>query len=190
MTTDPTPFATSADLDAWLAANHARESELIVLLYKAKSGVASITWDDMVEACLCWGWIDGVKKSYDNISYTQRITPRKPRSSWSKRNVAHVERLTAEGRMRPPGQAQVDAAKADGRWDAAYAGPSDMVIPDDFLAALDKVPAARATYDGLTRAWLFSIYHALHSAKKPETRIARMERMIERMAEGLPPVKR
>jgi uncharacterized protein YdeI (YjbR/CyaY-like superfamily) len=163
---------------------------LSVLLYKANSGIPSITWTVLVEACLCWGWIDGIKKTVDEVSYSQRITPRRPRSSWSKRNVDHVERLTREGRMQASGLLHVAAAKADGRWNAAYAGPSDMVIPDDFLIALDTVPTARATYDGLARSWHFAIYLALHSAKKPETRAVRMERMIARMADGLPPVKR
>lgn len=190
MTADPKPFPTVEALDDWLATHHADESELTVLLFKTKSGIPSITWTEMVQACLCWGWIDGVKKSVDEVSYTQRITPRRPHSSWSKRNVEHVERLIAQGRMQAPGLVHVEAAKADGRWDAAYAGPSDMVIPDDFFAALDAVPAARVTFDALARSWHFSIYLALHSAKKPETRAARMERMIDRMAEGLPPVKR
>lgn len=190
MTTEPKAFETIEDLESWLSGNHDTESELIVRLYKVQSGIPSITWDELVQGILCWGWIDGIKRSYDAVSYTQRITPRKPRSSWSKRNVAHVERLIAEGRMQPSGLAHVEAAKADGRWDAAYAGPADMVIPPDFLAALDAVPEARATYDGLASGWRYSIYHALHSAKKPETRLARMERMIARMADGLPPVKR
>lgn len=190
MTQTSMPFETREALEDWLSRHHATETELSVLIYKTKSGIPSITWDELVEAVLCWGWIDGLKRSVDDTAYTQRITPRKAGSIWSARNVAHVERLTAAGRMQPSGLAHVDAAKVDGRWDRAYAGPADMVIPDDFLSALDRVPAARATYDGLKRAWLYSIYHQLHSAKKPETRTARMERMIDRMAQGLPPVKR
>ncbi|MBV7379721.1 YdeI/OmpD-associated family protein [Maritimibacter dapengensis] len=188
--TDPIAFATPKDLDAWLAANHDRETELWVKLYKKASGIPSITWGEMVEAALCWGWIDGLKRSHDDVSYLQRLTPRKPRSNWSKANVAHVERLISEGRMQPAGLVHVDAARADGRWEAAYAGPADMVIPDDFLAAVAANPAAKATYDALTRSWLYSIYHQLHSARKPETRAARMDRMIARMAQGEPPVKR
>ncbi|MBV7410906.1 YdeI family protein [Maritimibacter sp. DP1N21-5] len=187
---DPTPFANREALENWLAANHARETELVVLLYKIKSGVPSITWDDLVEACLCWGWIDGIKRSVDEASYTQRITPRNPRSIWSRRNVGLVERLTAEGRMQPAGMAHVDAAKADGRWEVAYAGPKDATIPPDFFLALDAVLAARATFDALPKRWHYSIYHDLHSAKKSETRANRMARMIARLAEGLPPVNR
>lgn len=188
--TEPKSFTTLTEIEDWFARHHDRETELIVRLYKTKSGVPSITWDELVETCLCWGWIDGVKKSLDEISYTQRITPRKPRSSWSARNVSNVDRLISEGRMTPAGLVHVTAAKADGRWESAYAGPADMVIPDDFLAALEADPAAKATYAKLNRSWLFSIYYQLHSAKKPETRAARMTRMIERMAQGEPPVKR
>lgn len=186
----PKAFATPAQLETWLAAYHDSETGLIVLLYKTKSGIASITWAELVDICLCWGWIDGVKKSVDGASYTQRITPRKPRSIWSARNVANVERLVSEGRMQPAGLAQVDAAKSDGRWAVAYAGPADMVIPDDFLAALAANPTARATYDGLNRGWLYSIYGQLHTAKRPETRQSRIDRMIARLADGEMPVKR
>ena len=188
--TDPLAFETQTDLETWLAAHHATETELVVRLYRTKSGIPSITWDELVEACLIWGWIDGVKKSLDEVSYLQRITPRKPRSIWSARNVGHIERLTEAGRMQPAGLAHVTAAKADGRWEAAYAGPRDARIPDDFFAALDAAPTARATFDALPKRWHYSIYHDLHSAKKPETRANRMARMIARLAEGLPPVNR
>lgn len=184
MTQDALSFVDFAALDSWLAAHHSEATVLWVRIFKKGSGVASVDWTTCVEAALCWGWIDGQKKSLDADSYLQRMTPRRARSGWSKRNVEHVERLISEGRMQPSGLAQVEAAKADGRWEAAYEGSANMTIPDDFIAALDKVPEARARYDTLTRSALYTIYHRLQSAKKPETRASRMAQMIERLARG------
>ena len=113
-------FETPRDLCEWLQANHAIESELWVKIFKKHSGIQSVNWDDVVIEVLCWGWIDGVKKSLDDQSYLQRITPRKSQSYWSKRNTEHVERLISEGRMPESGFVHVRAAKADGRWDCAY----------------------------------------------------------------------
>tara|TARA_R100000322_G_scaffold94439_8_gene59141 strand:+ start:48190 stop:48780 length:591 start_codon:yes stop_codon:yes gene_type:complete len=181
---DPIPFETRADLERWLAQHHDSATELLVRVYKKGSGIASVAWGDIVEAVLAWGWIDGQKRSLDDVSYIQRVTPRRAGSAWSKINVGHVERLIAEGRMQPSGLAHVEAAKADGRWDAAYAGQRDMVIPEDFLAALDITPGARERYDRLTRAQRFTIYHQLLGAKKPETRARRLARMVERLGRG------
>lgn len=182
--TNHVPFATPADLDAWLRANHAKETELWVRLYKKGSGIASVTWEDLVIAGLTWGWIDGLKKSLDESSFLQRMTPRRPKSGWSKKNCDHVERLIAEGKMQPSGLAHVEAAKKDGRWEQAYAGSGEMVIPDDFLKALKKSAAAKKTYATLNRANLFAIYHRLHTAKTPETRANRIAKMIETLARG------
>lgn len=185
--TAPPSSQTFTDRDAlerWLERHHASATELWVRVYKKGSGVASVTWEDIVIAGLTWGWIDGQKKSLDEASFLQRITPRRARSIWSKKNCEHAERLIAEGRMRPAGLAQVEAAKKDGRWDAAYAGSSEMVIPEDFLAALAKSKKASAFYATLDRTNLFAIYHRLHTAKKPETRLARIERIIAQLARG------
>jgi uncharacterized protein YdeI (YjbR/CyaY-like superfamily) len=129
-------FASPKELSQWLEENHATETELWVRVFKKGSGVSSVSWDQIVIEALCWGWIDGVKKSVDVQTYVQRITPRKARSNWSKRNTEHVERLTTAGRMKEPGLVHVRAAKADGRWEQAYAPASEMEIPIDFLNEL------------------------------------------------------
>jgi uncharacterized protein YdeI (YjbR/CyaY-like superfamily) len=177
-------FESITQLDAWLRANHATERELWVRIFKKGSGTPSVTWDDCVIACLTWGWIDGQKKSLDDASFLQRLTPRRPKSGWSKRNCEHAERLIAEGRMQPTGLAHVEAAREDGRWEAAYAGSSEMVIPDDFLAALRKNAAAKKFFATLDRRNLFTIYHRLHTAKRPETRQKRIEAMLAQLARG------
>ncbi len=135
-------FASPKDFCRWLEVNHARESELWVKIFKIKSGIQSVTWDDVVIEALCWGWIDGVKKSVASQSYLQRVTPRKARSNWSKRNREHVERLINEGRMMESGLVHARAAQSDGRWESAYAA-SEMKVPEDFLAALDSRPKAK-----------------------------------------------
>ncbi|MGV3624155.1 MAG: YdeI/OmpD-associated family protein [Archangium sp.] len=180
-------FKTREDLELWLSKNHASETELYVRIYKKNSGTKSVTWNDVVLAVLCWGWIDGVKNSLDEVSFLQRITPRRPKSVWSKINRGHVERLIKEGRMQPQGLAHVDAAKADGRWDAAYAGSAEMVIPDDFLAALEKNRAAAKFYPTLKKASLYRIAWRLQNAKKPETRVKRIAKFIDELSRGEQP---
>lgn len=174
-------FPTPKQLAAWLEVNHASESELWVKIFKKQSAVASVTWDEVVIEALCWGWIDEVKKSLDEQAYLQRITPRKALSSWSKRNRAHVERLIDEGRMREPGLVHVRAAQADGRWENAYA-VSEMVVPEDFLAALESEPKAKSFFDTLNKASRFVIAYGLMSAKKPETRQRRFAKYIAMLA--------
>lgn len=177
-------FETPAAFGAWLAANHATAPELWVRIYKKASGVASVTWQDCVVEALAWGWIDSQKRSLDDLSFVQRFCPRRPRSTWSQINRRHVERLIAEGRMRPAGLAHVDAAKADGRWDAAYAGSADLTIPADFLAALADHPAAAAFFATLDRKNLFPIYHRLQTAVRPETRERRLQQILAQLARG------
>ncbi len=172
------PFATPKEFARWLEVNHASESELWVKIFKKNTGIASVTWDDVVIESLCWGWIDGIKKSIDEHAYLQRITPRKARSSWSKRNRAHVGRLIKEGRMKEPGLVHVRAAKADGRWDNAYA-VSEMKVPADFLAALENKPKAKQFFATLTKASHYVIAHGLTSAKKAETRERRFSKFID-----------
>jgi uncharacterized protein YdeI (YjbR/CyaY-like superfamily) len=127
-------FASPQDLGLWLKVNHASETELWVKIFKKKTEIPSVTWNDVVIEALCWGWIDGIKKSVDDQAYLQRITPRKARSNWSKRNTEHVQRLIKAGRMTEAGLVHVRAAKADGRWESAYT-VSEMTVPADFLAA-------------------------------------------------------
>ena len=171
-------FAAPKDLGQWLKVNHAIKSELWVVIYKKKTGIPSVTWDDVVIEILCWGWIDGVKKSLDDQAYLQRVTPRKARSNWSKRNTEHVERLINEGRMTESGLVPVRAAKADGRWENAYAA-SEMKVPADFLAALDSKPRAKQFFETLTKSSHHVIAYGLTSAKKPETRQRRFTKFID-----------
>jgi uncharacterized protein YdeI (YjbR/CyaY-like superfamily) len=170
-------FATPIDLYQWLKVNYAIESELWVKIYKKKTGIVSVTWNDVVIEALCWGWIDGVKKSIDDQAYLQRITPRKARSNWSKRNTEHVERLINEGRMMEPGLVHVRSAKADGRWDSAYV-VSEMEVPEDFLTALESKPNVKAFFETLTKSSRYVIAYGLISAKKPETRLRRFEKFM------------
>ena len=171
-------FASPKDLDRWLKVNHAIESELWVKIFKKKTGIASVTWDDVVIEALCWGWIDGVKKSIDDQAYLQRVTPRRVRSNWSKRNRKHVERLLNEGRMMESGLVHVRAAKADGRWENAYAA-SEMKVPEDFLAALESKPEAKHFFETLTKSSHYVIAYGLTSAKKPETRQRRFKKFLD-----------
>lgn len=187
---DPTrtlSFASPEELNQWLKLNHATENELWVKIYKKSSGVPSVTWHQVVLEILCWGWIDGIKKSLDKNAYLQRITPRKPGSSWSKRNTEHVESLTKEGRMEEPGLEMVRAAKADGRWDNAYAPASEMEVPEDFLAALGTRPKAKQFFETLNKSNRYVIAYGLASAKKPETRQRRFEKYLEMVKRGEKP---
>lgn len=174
-------FSTPKDLGRWLEMNHATESELWVRIFKKKSSIPSVTWDDVVVESLCWGWIDGIKKSIDDQAYLQRITPRKARSNWSKRNRGHVERLIIEERMTESGLVHVRAAQADGRWEKAYA-VSEMKVPADFLAALESQPEARQFFETLTKSSRYVIAYGLTSAKKPETRQRRFAKFIDMLA--------
>lgn len=171
-------FETPGDLDEWLRVNHAIESELWVKIFKKNSGIQSVSWNDVVVEVLCWGWIDGVKKSFDDESYLQRITPRTVRSSWSKRNTEHVERLIIEGRMKEPGLVHVRAAKADGRWENAYV-MSEMEVPADFLAAIEEQPRVKLFFEMLNKSSRDVIAYGLTSAKKPETRQRRFEKFLD-----------
>lgn len=175
-------FSTAASLQQWLADHHDAATELWVQIYKKGSGTSSVTWNDCVVEAIAWGWIDGQKKPLDDASYLQRLTPRRPKSNWSKTNCDHAERLIAEGSMMPAGLVHVEAAKADGRWTTAYAGSSAMVIPADFLAALETEPEAKAFFATLDRKNLYPIYYRLQTAKKSETRERRLKAMIKQLA--------
>jgi len=170
-------FATPQDLGEWLKVHHATESELWVKIFKKDTGIQSVTWNDVVIEVLCWGWIDGVRKSIDTQAYLQRITPRKARSNWSKRNAEHVERLISEGRMKEFGLVHVRAAKADGRWENAYV-VSELEVPTDFLAALEAQPRAKQFFETLNKSSRYVIAYSLTSAKKPETRQRRFTKYM------------
>ena len=162
-------FATPKDLGEWLKVNNATERELWVKIFKKSTGIQSVTWNDIVIESLCWGWIDGIKKSIDEQAYFQRITPRTVRSNWSKRNTLHVERLISEGRMKESGYVHVRAAKADGRWENAYV-VSKMEVPEDFLVALENQPSVKQFFETLNKSSRYVIAYGLTSAKKAETR--------------------
>ncbi|RJG47770.1 YdeI/OmpD-associated family protein [Motilimonas pumila] len=179
-------FKTPDTLAQWLKANHATETELWVKMFKKHSGIDSVSWNEVVMEALCWGWIDGIKKSIDNQSYLQRITPRKSKSQWSKRNTEHVARLIIEGRMQAQGLVHVDAAKADGRWANAYV-VGDIDIPEDFIAAVGENLNAKTFFGTLTKSSRYVIAHALISAKKPETRQRRFEKYMNMLAEQQKP---
>jgi uncharacterized protein YdeI (YjbR/CyaY-like superfamily) len=182
MTGDPLVLSDAAAWRAWLAEHHA-DSDGVWLL-TAKKGVPGVSRDEALEEALCHGWIDGQARSRDDATYLQRYTPRRPRSMWSQRNVKIVERLTAEGRMHPAGLAEVERAKADGRWDAAYAGSAKIEVPDDLAAALDAEPAARAMFETLNRQNRYSVLYRVTTAKKPETRQRRIEKYVAMLARG------
>jgi uncharacterized protein YdeI (YjbR/CyaY-like superfamily) len=174
-------------LRAWLRENHATSPGVLLVLGKAGGSVTTLRWDTAVEELLCVGWIDGVAGRRDDESYTIRVTPRRPRSSWSARNVALVERLEAEGRMQPAGRAAVEQAKADGRWERAYAGPATAEVPDDLAAALSAEPAAQAWWDVLTSRNRFALVTRVTSVKRPETRARNIAKVVDLLARGETP---
>jgi uncharacterized protein YdeI (YjbR/CyaY-like superfamily) len=180
------PFSTSSTLGEWLTVNHATETELWVKVFKKNSGVQSITWNELVIEVLCWGWIDGVKKSIDEQTYLQRITPRTARSNWSKRNTEHVDRLLKEGRMKESGLEHVHAAKADGRWENAYV-VSEMKVPEDFLTALENQPRIKQFFETLSKSSRYVIAQGLISAKKPDTRQRRFEKFMNMLIQEQKP---
>jgi uncharacterized protein YdeI (YjbR/CyaY-like superfamily) len=184
--TEAHSFETSDQLDAWLSANHAAQAELWVRIFKKGSGSPSVDWNDCVVGAIAWGWIDGQRRSLDEVSFLQRLTPRRPRSAWSTRNCEHAERLIAEGSMQPPGLAHVQSAREDGRWAQAYAGSATMVIPDDVLEALRQNPDAQRCFEALDRRTLYTIYHRVQTAKRPETRQKRIAAIVAQLAGGEP----
>ena len=179
-------FRTEAAFEAWLRKNHTRETEVWLRIYKKNSGVPSISPAQALDVVLCWGWIDAIRKSFDEVSFLQRYTPRREKSIWSQINRDHVARLAAAGRMMPPGQKQVDAAKADGRWAAAYApqrSASRDSIPDDLRSAIEASPRARKTFRTLGRQNLFALTFRTNNMKTAAGRakkIAALVAMLER----------
>ncbi|WP_422739149.1 YdeI/OmpD-associated family protein [Micromonospora sp. WMMD729] len=169
-------------LRAWLTANHTTSPGVWLALTKKGGTVTTLTWQQAVDEALCFGWIDGQARKRDEESSWIRYTPRRPRSIWSQRNVAHVERLEAQGRMTPAGRAAVEAAKADGRWAAAYAPPSEAEVPADLLAAIATDPAAQAMFDVLTKTNRFSLIHRVNAVKRAETRARKISEFVAMLA--------
>jgi uncharacterized protein YdeI (YjbR/CyaY-like superfamily) len=169
----------------WLGANHTDQTGVwLVLAKKGTTAPTSLTYDQALDEALCHGWIDGQSRRGDDTTWRQRFTPRRVRSPWSARNTDIVARLVAEGRMCPPGQAEVDRAKADGRWEAAYAGPTATEVPADLTAALAGNPGAQAMFDILTSQNRFAILHRLRSLKRAETRARRLDEFVAMLARG------
>jgi uncharacterized protein YdeI (YjbR/CyaY-like superfamily) len=180
-------FRTEAAFAAWMKANHARETEIWLKIHKKGSGLATVSNTQALDVALCWGWIDGIRKSLDETSFLQRYTPRRARSLWSQVNRDHVARLTAAGRMTPAGQRQVDAAKADGRWDAAYApmrSASAATIPEDLRAAIEASPRARKTFQTLGRQNLFSLAFRTNNMNTPAGRAKKIAALVAMLARG------
>ncbi len=176
------PIVTFASRDAfaaWLEEHHASSDGVVIKMAKKGSGVPSVALPEALDLALCYGWIDGKRKSFDDTYFLQMYTPRRARSRWSKVNVAKVATLIEAGEMRPAGFAEIERAKADGRWDAAYDSPRNMQIPPDLQAELDKDPNAAAAFAALGSQDRYSILYRLHDAKRPETRARRLQLFVE-----------
>ncbi|MFA4927972.1 MAG: YdeI/OmpD-associated family protein [Patulibacter sp.] len=180
-----------ADVGAWRAWLDAREHDSdgvwLTLAKKGTTTPTSLTYAQALDEALCSGWIDGQTKSVDDATYLRRFTPRRVRSMWSKRNVEHVGRLVDEGRMRPRGVEEVERAKADGRWDAAYAGSATIEVPDDLTAALDRDQAARTMFATLNSQNRYAVLHRITTARTPETRQRRLDRLVAMLGRGETP---
>lgn len=177
-------FSSAGEFRRWLLKHHATHPGIWLKLAKKGNDRASITYAEALDEALCYGWIDGQKKPFDELDWLQKFTRRGPRSVWSKVNVGNVERLTREARMQPAGQAAVDAAKADGRWERAYHSSSTAEMPADFLEALARQPKALAYYETLNKANRYAIFYRLTNAKKPETRAKRLKEFVAMLKRG------
>ena len=176
-------FEKPEEWESWLEKHHQDVQGVWLKIAKKDSGVQSINYDQALDLALCFGWIDGQKKSMDGTYFLQKFTKRRPKGMWSKRNIGLVDVLAKAGKMRPSGLAEVEAAKADGRWDQAYDSPSNMTIPDDFQIELDKNPKAKAFYETLNKTNTYAILWRIQTAKKPETRAARIQQLITMLNE-------
>jgi len=169
-------FETAVEFRGWMEKNHAAGEEIWLRYFKKASGEKSVTYAEALDVALCFGWIDGQMKPFDERSWLQRYTPRRPKSQWSKRNTLHVERLTKTGAMKA-----VEAAKADGRWQAAYSSPGTAAPPEDFLRELAKNKKAKAFFESLNKVNVYSIVYRLQTARKPEIRAKRMKLILTMM---------
>ena len=172
-----------AEWEQWLAKNYARVEGVWLKIAKKSSGITSVTHLESLDGALCYGWIDGQGLPYDETYYLQKYTPRRPKSQWSKVNVAKIEALIAAGRMQEPGLAEVEAAKVDGRWDAAYEPMRNLTVPDDFAAALRQAPKAQAFFDTLNKTQRFAFIMRIMTLKNTERREARIKQYIRLLEE-------
>jgi uncharacterized protein YdeI (YjbR/CyaY-like superfamily) len=177
-------FDTQGQWHNWLESHHAQPQGIWLKLAKTSSAKTSVTYAEALEEALCYGWIDGQKQGFDSEYWLQKFTPRGPKSIWSKVNVAKAEALINSGKMQPDGLMAIDAAKRDGRWDTAYDSPSNSQVPEDFQAALDKNPQAKEFFESLNKANVYAFCWRIQTAKKPETRKARIEKFIYMLNRG------
>lgn len=180
-------FSSQAVFERWLERNHGRQDGIWVKFAKKGTGLKSVTYAEAVRVALAFGWIDGQSKGLDETYYLQRFTPRRARSKWSKINRAAAERMIVAGEMKPSGLAEVERAKADGRWAAAYDSPRTATVPPDLRRELDRRAKAREAFDGLTGSQRYSILYAIQDAKKPETRERRIAKFVAMLEAGEKP---
>ncbi len=180
----PALFKNAKAFETWLKKHHATSDGLWLQIAKRGADEPSVTYAEAVEIALCWGWIDGPKKSLDDQHYLQRFTPRRARSVWSKINVDKVAALIEAGRMQAPGHAQIEAAKADGRWARAYDGARTSAVPEDLLAALEAEPKAKAFFATINASNRYAVLWRIQTAVKPETRARRIAQLVEMLARG------
>jgi len=177
-------FRSPSEFRKWLAGNHRQSDGIWLRIFKKGSGEPTVTYSEALDEALCFGWIDGLKQSHDEVSWRQRFTPRRPKSGWSKINTRHAERLIKAGRMKAAGQAQIEAAKKDGRWTAAYDSSSQAIFPEDFLAAVRRNKKANVFFESLSKANRYAIAYRLQTAKRPETKQRRMEMILVMLDRG------
>jgi uncharacterized protein YdeI (YjbR/CyaY-like superfamily) len=178
------PFESKKKWADWLARQHDKSAGVWLKLSKKDSGIPSVTRDEALDVALCYGWIDGQGKSFDDKYWLQKFTPRRPKSIWSKINTEKVERLIASGEMKPAGLKAIESAKQDGRWEAAYASQKNITVPEDFQAVLNKNRKAQAFFATLSGANRYAILFRIHNAKKPETRLKRIQQFVEMLENG------
>lgn len=177
-------FADQAAWQRWLHQSHDSSPGIWIKIAKKASGIPTVTHAEALEEALCYGWIDGQRAPHDETHFLQRFTPRRPRSNWSQVNRDHATRLIEQGRMTPAGMAQIEAAKKDGRWEAAYPPQSSLTVPEDFQRALDENPAAKEFFSTLRGVRRYSFIYRISAAKRPETRARRIREFVTMLAEG------
>ena len=177
-------FASPAEWEEWLEKNHALSEGIWIKIAKKDADIESVRYPEVLESALCFGWIDARREALDGRHFLQRFTPRRRRSKWSRINLDTAERLIAHGRMRPAGLTEVERAKADGRWDAAYTGQRQSAVPDDLQRELDERPKAKAFFAQLSSQNRYAILYRLEDAKRPETRARRLAKFVAMLEAG------
>ena len=177
-------FRDEGAFERWLSRNHDRSKGIWIRVAKRDSGIASVTHAEALEVALCYGWIDGQRRALDATHFLQRFTPRRPKSMWSQINREKAARLVGTGRMQPPGLREIERARADGRWDAAYAGQRSATVPEELQRLLDRNKKARAFFETLDSRNRYAFIWRVQEAKKPETRVRRAEQFVAMLAKG------